>query len=99
MTEPFSVDLDQLDSLVTHLANLATFLTDRLDDLDRRAAAVHEGSWSGAAATAHETAHREWAVGAREFAEGVAAMREGLRRAHGHYSTAQSVNGSMLRGD
>jgi len=99
MTEPFSVDLDQLDGLVTQLANLNTFLTERLDDLDQRAAAVHAGSWTGAAATAHETAHREWAAGAREFGAGVAAMGAALRDAHGHYSTAQYTNSSMLRGD
>lgn len=99
MTEPFSVDLDQLDGLITQLSNLSTFLAERLGDLDQRAAAVHAGAWSGAAAAAHEAAHREWAAGAREFSDGVAAMGVALRQAHGHYSTAQTVNGSMLRGD
>ncbi len=99
MSEEFSVDLDQLDGLVTHLSNLVGLLSERLDDLDQRSAAVRAGSWAGDAATAHEAAHREWAAGAREFSDGVAAMGVAIRRAHDHYSTAQTANGSMLRGN
>ncbi len=47
MSEEFSVDLDQLDGLVTHLSNLVGLLSERLDDLDQRSAAVHAGSWAG----------------------------------------------------
>ncbi|MGF6887174.1 WXG100 family type VII secretion target [Nocardia sp. GAS34] len=99
MTVPFDVDLDELDDLVACLKNLAVFITEHLDVLDQKTAAVHTGSWSGAAADTHRQAHREWSAAAREFRDGIAAMSTAAREAHDHYSSAKNTNNSMLRGD
>jgi WXG100 family type VII secretion target len=97
MTGEYSVDLDQLDNIVTCLSSLAGFLTEHLDTLDQKSTAVHSGSWSGAAATAHETAHHEWASAARELVQGVNDMSTAARYAHTQYAAAQSANHRMFK--
>ncbi|MFF0494035.1 WXG100 family type VII secretion target [Nocardia sp. NPDC004068] len=98
MSEAFDVDLDRLESVVARLSGLAGFVDDHLATLDRKVAAVHAGSWTGVAAEAHRTAHREWAAGAAEFVAGISEMSAAARQAHGHYSEAQDVNDKMLGG-
>jgi len=95
MTGEYSVDLDQLDNIVSRLSSLAEFLTDHLSTLDQKSAAAHSGSWTGAAATAHETAHREWASSAKEFVQGINEMSTAARNAHTQYTAAQSANTRM----
>jgi len=97
MTGEYGVDLDQLDNIVTRLSSLAGFLTEHLDTLDQKSAAVHSGSWTGATATAHETAHREWASAARELIQGIQDMSGAARNAHSQYTTVQSANTHMFR--
>ncbi|MBU3060686.1 WXG100 family type VII secretion target [Nocardia sp. NEAU-G5] len=97
MTGEYSVDLEQLDNIVTRLSSLAGFLTEHLDTLDHKSASVHSGSWTGATATAHETAHREWAAAARELVQGVRDMSTAARNAHTQYTAVQSANTRMFR--
>ena len=97
MTGEYSVDLEQLDNIVTRLSSLAGFLTEHLDTLDQKSTVVHSGSWTGATVTAHENAHREWASAARELVQGVRAMSTTARNAHGQYTAVQSANARMFR--
>lgn len=96
MNGEYSVDLNQLDDIVTRLSSLAQFVEDRLDTLDRKSAAVHAGAWSGAAASAHETAHREWISAATEFVAGIAEMGSAARNAHIQYTAAKTANTLMF---
>jgi WXG100 family type VII secretion target len=91
-----SVDLDRLDNTVSRLSGLAEFVSEHLGTLDQKSAAVHAGSWSGAAADAHETAHREWAAAAAELVEGIQEMSVAARHAHTQYTAAQSANTHMF---
>ncbi len=67
MTEPFTVDTEQLDHIVTQLTNLAGFLTDHLEDLQRKVEAVQAGSWAGTATAAYREAHDKWVTAAAEW--------------------------------
>ncbi len=98
MTGEYGVDLDQLDNIVTRLSSLAGFLTEHLNTLDQKSAAVHSGSWTGATATAHETAHREWSSAARELVHGVREMSIAARNAHTQYVAAHTANTRMFGG-
>ncbi|MFE9578568.1 WXG100 family type VII secretion target [Nocardia sp. NPDC006044] len=98
MTDEFHVDLDHLDQLVARLSGFAGFLRDHLTELDRKVAALHTENWDGVAAAAYVEAHRQWASGAQEFAEGVTAMSDAASRAHGHYTEAATLNLNLLRG-
>lgn len=93
----FSVDLAELDAVVSRLSGLSGFISDHLAELDRRVAAVHNGSWSGRAATAHKTAHDEWTAAAAEFVQGVTDMSFAARAAHEHYTYATTANTKMFR--
>ncbi|WP_245713606.1 WXG100 family type VII secretion target [Nocardia vaccinii] len=57
---------------------------------------MHAGSWSGAAASAHETAHREWAAAAKEFVAGITEMSTAARYAHTRYTAAKTANTRMF---
>lgn len=97
MTDAFSVDLDQLDRIVSRLAGLAGFITEHLETLDEKVAKVHAGSWSGATADAHRAAHSQWATAAQEVNQGVADMSTAARNAHTQYTSAISANTTMFK--
>lgn len=98
MSDEYSVDLTELDSIVTRLSNLAKFLGDEFAELDRRVATLRAGSWNSDGAAAYEDAHRQWLAGAQEFAQGVTDMSTAARNAHGHYTAAIGANTQMFRG-
>lgn len=97
MDSEFTVDLEQLDGIVSRLHGLAGYIEDQLRELDQRVAAVHDGSWSGTAAAAHAEAHKRWSNGAAEFHAGVKDLQTAAKQAHGHYSAAASANQDILR--
>ena len=97
MSTGFTVDLDQLDQLVSGVHGLAGFVHDHLDELDHRIATLLDGSWESAAATAYHDAHTEWAGNAREFADGIATMGNAARLAHANYTDAITANTNLLR--
>jgi WXG100 family type VII secretion target len=96
VSDAFSVDLDQLDNIVSRLSGVAEFITDHLTILDQKVAAAHAGSWSGPTADAHRTAHSEWSSAAQEFVQGVVDMGAAARNAHTQYTSAVTANGTML---
>jgi WXG100 family type VII secretion target len=97
MSSEFSVNLDQLDQVVSRLNGLAGFLRDHLQELDRKVANLTNGSWESVAATAYADAHAQWAASAKEFADGVAAMSDTGRLAHNSYTAAISLNSGISK--
>jgi WXG100 family type VII secretion target len=93
----FSVNLDDLDQIVTRLSGLAGFITEHLDDIDDKVATLTGTGWESIAAQAYSDAHRQWLTGAREFADGVREMSDAARKAHTRYSTAADINKQMLQ--
>ncbi|MFR9772258.1 WXG100 family type VII secretion target [Nocardia sp. SC052] len=94
----FSVNLDDLDQIVTRLSGLAGFISEHLDDIDDKVATLAGTGWESVAAQAYSNAHRQWMTGAREFADGVREMSDAARKAHTRYSTAADINRQMLQG-
>ncbi|MEU1997120.1 WXG100 family type VII secretion target [Nocardia gamkensis] len=94
----FSINLDDLDQVVTRLSGLAGFISEHLDDIDDKVATLTGTGWESIAAQAYSDAHRQWMTGAREFADGVREMSDTARKAHTRYSTAADINKQMLQG-
>ncbi|GAB2518018.1 WXG100 family type VII secretion target [Nocardia heshunensis] len=94
----YSVDLDELDALVSRLSNLSKFLTDQFTALDTKVATLRAGGWNSDAAAAYEDAHRQWLTGAQEFAQGVTDVSDAASNAHRHYSSAIGANTQMFGG-
>ena len=94
----FSVDLNELDAVVSKLNGLTGFCSDTFDEIARRVKALNSGSGNGVAADAFTTAHAEWGDGAREFAEGTADLSDAARQAHTSYTESVQVNASMMTG-
>lgn len=97
MNDRIRVDLDNLEDLVIQLRGAAQFINEHLDTLDRKASAVHSGSWTGIAAEAHKTAHDQWMAAASEFTAAIDEMRVAAHTAHSAYHKAIGANQRMFR--
>lgn len=93
--QPFRVDLDELEQMVTRVAGFTGFLEDSLDGLQQRISAVQQ-NWNGAAADAQAEAYRDWHTGATDVSEGIDAMRAAVQSAHDRYTAAIAANLAML---
>ena len=96
MASRFSVDLEELDSIVARLSGLAGFIGDHLGDIEQRVAGLYGTGWEGLAASAYADVHREWMKSATELVDGIREMSEGARGAHSAYTRAVQVNRKML---
>lgn len=90
----FSVDLDELRSVIASMEAFEARLQGRLSDLDDVIGELH-GSWTGAAAAAQKAAHDKLATAAAEVHEAVVEMRQAAEHAHGSYTTAAETNVAM----
>jgi len=90
----YAVDLDQVAATVASLTGVEARLSDLVDDLHVRVAALHL-TWSGVAADGHSCAHRAWEAGFAEMREALTAMRGAARAAHGNYGEAARLNTSL----
>jgi WXG100 family type VII secretion target len=97
VSSKFTVDLEQLDRIVARLTGLAGFLHEHLDELDHQVKTLSGGSWESAAASAYRDAHTQWLASAKEFADGVAAVSDAAKEAHGRYADAVTTNRRMLQ--
>ncbi|MET9287238.1 WXG100 family type VII secretion target [Nocardia beijingensis] len=95
MTAAFGVDLAHLDAVTARIGGLVGFTEDTFTGVEQRVAALHR-TWTGEAASAHAEAHRDWAKGADDVREGIAAMRAAAAAAHTAYSEAMTTNVNML---
>ncbi|WP_054813987.1 WXG100 family type VII secretion target [Nocardia arizonensis] len=93
----FTVDIDELDDLVSRVNGFIGFLTESLEGLNHRIAAVQQ-NWQGLAATAQEDAYREWATGAAEVVDGITEMRTAAVTARDSYVAAAEMNLRMSGG-
>ncbi|MBY6363162.1 WXG100 family type VII secretion target [Rhodococcoides corynebacterioides] len=91
----FRVELDPLLEVVTRLRAVAVTTDRHRADLDARVADL-EVVWTGEAAAAHRRSHDAAAAGAREMADGLAAMAEAAHSAHAAYSAAVAANVRMF---
>lgn len=98
MASEFTVDLEHLEQIVTKLVGLSGFIGDHLDEIDDKVAGLIGTGWESIAADAYQVAHQQWAVGAREFVEGIRDMSDAAKAAHGRYTNAIDVNYRMLQG-
>jgi WXG100 family type VII secretion target len=90
----FKVDLDALDETIALMEARSARMATALDTLDGHIAKLHD-VWTGGAAAAQLAAHEQWREGARQMREGLDAMREAARTAHGNYSSAVAANQRM----
>ncbi|RBO79615.1 WXG100 family type VII secretion target [Nocardia puris] len=95
MTNPFTVNLAELDEITQKIRAFDGFITDSLAGLEQRIAAMHQ-NWTGEAATKHAQAHREWMQGATEVREGIATVCDIARQAHENYTETLTSNLRML---
>ncbi|MFD3507470.1 WXG100 family type VII secretion target [Nocardia sp. NPDC058666] len=96
MGAQFSVDMNQLDQIISRITGLAGFVTEHLDSVDEKVATLKGSTWEGIAADAYQVAHAQWATGAREFAEGLGDMSVAAQSAHTRYTSASDANKKML---
>jgi WXG100 family type VII secretion target len=94
-SQGFAVDLQHLDDVTSRIRGFTQFVTERLEELDRRAQAVG-AAWTGRAGSSYTDAHREWLAGATDVRDGMHTLEEAARRAHQSYSDAVAVNVRML---
>ena len=90
----FSVDLEQLDELITRLTRLGRTLQSVQADVQFRMNRVH-AAWHGVAADEHAAAHARWRAGSEQVHEALQSMRSVAATAHENYSAAIRVNGAL----
>lgn len=90
----FTIDLDQLDTVIGQLGEYETILEQRLAELDARVAAL-QSRWTGSAADAQQEAHQEWMAGAQQMREALVGLRSAAAIAHENYASAVAANSQM----
>ncbi|WP_280204438.1 WXG100 family type VII secretion target [Nocardia farcinica] len=95
MTEPFRVDLAELDDITTRVAGFVGFLEDSLAGIQQRIAAVQAG-WNGPSAIAANDAFARWLIGAQDVTDGIRDMQAAAVAAHQRYTAAVTTNLEML---
>lgn len=87
----YRVNLDDLEQITARMRGFSGFLSDTLQGLQLRMAALHQ-TWSGDAATAQNESFAQWMTAAGEVAMGIAAMRDASADAHSSYIDAIETN-------
>lgn len=93
--EGYAVNLPELETTSDKLAALVGFVEDSLHQVETRAATLR-ADWSGEAATAYDTAHRDWVAGIQDMKDGLLRMQEAAKTAHINYVNASQTNVAML---
>ncbi|WP_253782639.1 WXG100 family type VII secretion target [Nocardia amikacinitolerans] len=94
-TQPFQVQLAELEEITSRLDGFVGFLSDSLSGLQQRIDQVQQ-NWHGVAADAQAEAFRQWMTGATDVREGIAAMKQAAVDARDRYSSAAAANLRML---
>ena len=97
MSDPsarFTVDVDELETLITELGACSRRLDVLLDHVARATTLLH-ASWNGEAASAHLLAQGDWRRGGCEMAAALADLRRVSDVAHRNYTAAASNNVRM----
>ncbi|MEO6511987.1 MAG: WXG100 family type VII secretion target [Nocardioides sp.] len=94
MSVAYAVDLDELDDVIARMTKFQSLLDRQIAHLDTTVADLHL-TFTGAAATAQQAAHQEWARGAREMHAGLGEMIGAAKLAHANYLAAVRANQAM----
>ena len=89
--DAYSLDVDQLVSVIDELTRGHAALSALGDDLERRIAGLHL-IWDGEAAQAHRLAQAAWDQGFADMREALARMREAADTARHNYTSAATAN-------
>ena len=90
----YSVDLEELDGVITRMAKFDTALDEHMAKLDARIDRLHK-TWTGDAAVAQKAEHDKWMQAAREMRHAMATMRSAGKTAHANYTRAINANVGM----
>ena len=91
---PFDVDTDRLRQTVADMEAVEAELRDLELRLDRTTTRL-QSTWSGRAATAHESAQQRWDHGLATMRDALGRMRGAAGTAHDHYARAADTNARM----
>jgi WXG100 family type VII secretion target len=94
MTDVFTIDTDDLESVISDVEAVENRLETLTSDLEGQMRRLH-ATWEGLAAQAHDEAHAEWTEGMRTMRQALADLRAAARGAHGNYTAAANANVSM----
>jgi WXG100 family type VII secretion target len=89
--DAYSLDADDLASVIDEIARGHAALNELAADLDRRIRDLHL-TWDGESAQAHRLAHANWDQAFGEMRDALARMRQAADTAHRNYSSAAAVN-------
>ncbi len=90
----FTVDSDELDSVIADVEKTESALQTLTDDLERQIKAL-QSVWEGLAADAQVAAQSEWDQGMAAMRTALLELRQAARQAHGNYTGAATSNVSM----
>jgi WXG100 family type VII secretion target len=90
----YHVDLKVLESVVDELDTTQARLEKQLGELDRIVGSLAH-VWTGRAATAYRTAHREWRADASDMHQALTIIHGAAHTAHANYTSATSTNVRM----
>lgn len=90
----FTVDSDELDSVIADVEKTESALQALTDDLEAQIKAL-QSVWEGLAADAQDAAQREWEQGMLAMRTALLELRQAARTAHGNYTGAADSNVSM----
>jgi len=95
MTDRYKIDLTELSNAIEAMKKFDARAEAIVADVNRRVAALHLESWSGAAAAAQQHYHDRWTADAQEMRDGIGKLHDSSERAHRNYSGAQANNVGM----
>lgn len=93
--DAYTVDLDALDSLITHMGRFTKAVDSNVDHIE---AFVVGMPWKGETEREHKQWQAQWRTGVEELQEGLRKIREGAQTAHDNYTSAISANLKMWGG-
>ncbi|MFJ4658095.1 WXG100 family type VII secretion target [Nocardia sp. NPDC088792] len=93
-SDGYRTDLTEMQRLIDRAAKIETTIEQRLDDIERRVAALHV-DWTGIGAAAHSDAHARWIRAARELHQALTDLRTGTDRARTIYFNVVTTNQKM----
>ena len=94
MTDRFTIDSDELDTVIGDVESCEKALEELTNDLQKQVAAL-QSVWEGLAAEAQQEAHEEWTQGMLTMRQAMADLRAAARTAHENYTGAAETNVSM----
>lgn len=87
----FTLEPDELDSVIADLERTETSLQLLTTDLESQMKALHD-VWEGLAAEAHRAAHAQWNEGLVAMRLALTELRAAARTAHQNYGAAGQAN-------